>query len=71
MKKINVKEQLIEQHNQASNKALNQELERIHSYVYTKQRSINETNMVLQILKYDLEIVHDHRQMNDMTFNYD
>ena len=27
--------------------------------------------MVSQILKYDLKIVRDHRQMNDMTFNYD
>ena len=27
--------------------------------------------MVSQILKYDLKIVCDHRQMNDMTFNYD
>ncbi|CAF4352044.1 unnamed protein product, partial [Adineta steineri] len=48
---------------QASNSALSQELERIRSYVYTIQRSINETNMVSQTLKQDLEIVRDHRQM--------
>ncbi|CAF1334039.1 unnamed protein product [Adineta steineri] len=56
---------------QASNSALSQELERIRSYVYTIQRSINETNMVSQTLKQDLEIVRDHRQMNDMLFDYD
>ncbi len=50
---------------------MNQELERIRSYVYTIQRSINETNTVSQILKHDLEIVRDHRQINDMTFDYD
>ncbi|CAF1374135.1 unnamed protein product [Adineta steineri] len=56
---------------QASNSALSQELERIRSYVYTIQRSINETNMVSQTLKQDLEIVRDHRQMNDLLFDYD
>ena len=56
---------------QANNSALNQELERIRSYVYTIQRSINETKNVSQTLKDDLEIVRDHRQMNDMTFDFD
>jgi hypothetical protein len=56
---------------QTSNSALNQELERIRSYVYTIQRSINETNTVSQILKHDLEIVRDHRQINDTKFDYD
>ncbi len=54
-----------------SNNALSQELERIRSYVYTIQRSINETNTVSQTLKHDLEIVRDHRQMNDVVFDYD
>ena len=56
---------------QANNSALNQELERIRSYVYTIQRSINETNTVSQTLKHDLEIVRDHRQISDTTFDYD
>ncbi len=56
---------------QPSTGALNQELERIRSYVYTIQRSINETNTVSQTLKHDLEIVRDHRQINDITFDYD
>ena len=56
---------------QASHSALNQELERIRSYVYTIQRSINETSTVSQTLKHDLEIFRDHRQLNDETFNYD
>ncbi|CAF3160644.1 unnamed protein product [Rotaria sp. Silwood2] len=55
---------------QTSNSALNQELERIRSYIYTIQRSINETNIVSQTLKCELEIVRDHQQMNDTTFNY-
>jgi hypothetical protein len=50
---------------------LHQELERIRSYVYTIQRSINETNTVSQTLKNDLELFRDHRQTNDMTFDYD
>ncbi|CAF3917956.1 unnamed protein product [Rotaria sordida] len=56
---------------QTSNSALNQELERIRSYIYTIQRSINETNIVSQTLKYELETVRDHQQMNDTTFDYD
>ena len=56
---------------QASNSALNQELERIRSYVYTIQRSINETNSVSQALKHDLETVRDHRQTDDTKFDYD
>ncbi|CAF0829541.1 unnamed protein product [Rotaria sordida] len=59
------------EYDQASNSALNQELERIRSYIYTIQRSINETNTVSQILKQDLEIVRGHRQINDTTFDYD
>jgi len=50
---------------------LNQELERIRSYIYTIQRSINETNTVSQTLKQDLETVRDHRQQNDTEFDYD
>jgi vacuolar-type H+-ATPase subunit I/STV1 len=56
---------------QASTSALNQELERIRSYVYTIQRSINETNTVSQALKHDLETVCDRRQISDGTFDYD
>ncbi|CAF1059087.1 unnamed protein product [Adineta ricciae] len=56
---------------QASTSALNQELERIRSYVYTIQRSINETNTVSQALKHDLEVVRDHRQTNEMVIDYD
>jgi hypothetical protein len=51
--------------------AMNQELERIRSYVYTIQRSIQETNVVSQTLKHDLEIVRNHRQIQDDTFDYD
>ncbi|CAF5187207.1 unnamed protein product, partial [Rotaria magnacalcarata] len=58
-------------YDQASNSALNQELERIRSYIYTIQRSINETNNVSQTLKRDLESVRDHRLINDTTFDYD
>ncbi|CAF1930846.1 unnamed protein product [Rotaria magnacalcarata] len=58
-------------YDQASNSALNQELERIRSYIYTIQRSINETNNVSQTLKHDLESVRDHRLINDTTFDYD
>ncbi|CAF3544733.1 unnamed protein product [Rotaria socialis] len=58
-------------YDQASNSALNQELERIRSYIYTIQRSINETNNVSQALKHDLESVRDHRLINDTTFDYD
>lgn len=47
-----------------SNHALNQELERIRSYIYTIQRSINETNTVSQSLKEDLETLRDHQQQN-------
>ena len=50
---------------------MNQELERIRSYIFTIQRSINETSSVSQILKHDLEIVRDHRQINDTDFDYD
>lgn len=50
---------------------MNQELERIRSYIYTIQRSINETSSVSQTLKHDLEIVRDHRQINDTDFDYD
>ncbi|CAF0740846.1 unnamed protein product [Rotaria sp. Silwood1] len=59
------------EYDQANNSALNQELERIRSYIYTIQRSINETNTVSQTLKQNLETVRDHRQMNDTTFDYD
>ncbi|CAF4893295.1 unnamed protein product, partial [Rotaria sp. Silwood1] len=55
---------------QTSNSALNQELERIRSYIYTIQRSINETNIVSQTLKNELETVRDHQQINDTTFDY-
>ncbi|CAF0927932.1 unnamed protein product [Adineta steineri] len=55
---------------QANNSALSQELERIRSYIYTIQRSINETNIVSQTLKQDLETVRDHQQINDTTFDY-
>ncbi|UJR33367.1 hypothetical protein I4U23_020815 [Adineta vaga] len=57
-------------YDQASNSALNQELERIRSYIYTIQRSINETNIVSQTLKQDLETVREHQQINDTTFDY-
>ncbi len=56
---------------QASTSALNQELERIRSYIYTIQRSINETNTVSQTLKQDLASVRDHRLINDTDFDYD
>ncbi|CAF0729447.1 unnamed protein product [Adineta ricciae] len=56
---------------QTSNSALNQELERIRSYIYTIQRSINETTTVSQTLKQDLETVRDHQQINDTEFDYD
>ncbi len=56
---------------QPSTGALNQELERIRSYIYTIQRSINETNIVSQTLKQDLESVRDHRLINDTNFDYD
>lgn len=51
--------------------ALSDELERIRSYVFTIQRSINETTEVSQTLKTDLETVRDHRQNHDETFDYD
>lgn len=54
-----------------TNHALSQELERIRSYVYTIQRSINETNLVSQTLKQDLETVREHRQIHDEAFDYD
>ena len=60
-----------ENFDQTNTCALNQELERIRSYVYTIQRSINETNTVSQTLKHDLENVCNHRQMSDSTFDYD
>ena len=50
---------------------MNQELERIRSYIYTIQRSINETTTVSQTLKQDLETVRDHQQINDTEFDYD
>ena len=50
---------------------MNQELERIRSYIYTIQRSINETNTISQTLKQHLEVFRDHRQINDQTFDYD
>ena len=50
---------------------MNQELERIRSYIFTIQRSINETSSVSQMLKEDLESVRDHRQNNDTDFDYD
>ncbi|UJR13835.1 hypothetical protein I4U23_000846 [Adineta vaga] len=56
---------------QARTSALNQELERIRSYIYTIQRSINETNTISQTLKHDLEKVRDHRQTSDTTFDYE
>ncbi|CAF3880064.1 unnamed protein product [Rotaria magnacalcarata] len=56
---------------QTSNNALNQELERIRSYIYTIQRSINETSAVSQTLKYDLETVRDYQRMNDTKFDFD
>ncbi len=56
---------------QARTSALNQELERIRSYIYTIQRSINETTTVSQTLKQDLQNVRDHRQINDKNFDYD
>ncbi|CAF3721838.1 unnamed protein product [Rotaria socialis] len=56
---------------QTSNNALNQELERIRSYIYTIQRSINETSAVSQTLKYDLETVRDCQRMNDTKFDFD
>lgn len=55
----------------ASNSALNQELERIRSYVYTIQRSINETNTISQVLKQNLDHIRISRQENNETFDYD
>lgn len=50
---------------------MNQELERIRSYIFTIQRSINETSSVSLTLKQDLETVRDHQQINDTDFDYD
>ena len=49
----------------------NQEIERMRSYVYTIQRSINETHATSQTLKHDLEIFRNHQETSDMKFDYD
>ncbi|CAF4037594.1 unnamed protein product, partial [Didymodactylos carnosus] len=46
----------------ASNSALSIELDRIRSYVYTIQRTIEETSAASLTLKQDLESMRDHRQ---------
>ena len=56
---------------QPNSNALSQELERIRSYVNTIQRSINETRLVSQALKEDLETARDQRQTHDEALDYD
>ncbi|CAF0777088.1 unnamed protein product [Didymodactylos carnosus] len=46
----------------ASNSVLSIELDRIRSYVYTIQRTIEETNTASLTLKEDLELIRNHRQ---------
>ena len=54
-----------------TNSALNQELERIRSYVYTIQRSIQETNTISQLLKQNLETIRDAREEKKENFDYE
>ena len=51
-----------------NNSALHQELERIRSYVYAIQRSIDETKTISQTLKQDLENLH--KQPQEESFDY-